>query len=500
MTKPVAAIYARLSRDKKKGSADEGLSIAQQIKACEEFIQRQGWTQGKTYQDNDVSAKNVKFRDGFEQMLEDKPEVVIVWNQDRLERGFHDALARFFFAGLTGYESSGMPISAETASGEFQAGIKSLVSRYEVKLKAERQKLAYKRDAEANKWHYARPVFGNDRKTGKLIPDEAEAIRKSAKALAAEETTFFKVSKDWNAQGFRTPESKGAGGRHWEPGTVRNFFTAPRLIGKRVYDGKTYDMTANGWEPVLDEDTFNTIQDLINAAKTGRRGVQGSRNMPHLLTGIATCEVCGKGMNVQYRGGAGSTKAYRCTTPGHVSRVAAPLEKWVVEKFLYLLMHDGAEKVVSPDTHGSATKLRLERVEATKAHEAWLDEAVEASLSPTLIGKKVAAHTAKLAEIDARLLEVLRETSFAGLLPELASEGPAAMWKRWESVPMDKKRAVIQSLFAEIVVKKCPQGRKFRPEYIKLKATDLMLQLVDLNADAEPLPAGMLESLVPQEA
>lgn len=490
METKTAAIYARISQDKRKGTKDEGASVESQIAACKDWIERKGWTVGKVYRDT-LSATKGGVRAGFEEMLKDAPKVVVYFKQDRLERDPKD-LDRFILAGCEGYAIDGTRVTVDNASAELVSGLFSLLNRFEGKQKAERQKLRNKSDAEAGKWHYSRPIFGNDRVTGKIIPAEAEAIRHAAKLIAAEESTFFQTAKEWNALGFRTPESKGAGGRLWEPGTVRNFFTSPRLIGKRVYEGKTYVMS--GWEPVLDEETFDTIQELINANKTGRRGVQGSRNMPHLLTGIATCDVCGKGLNAGYRGGKTNARSYRCTTPGHVSRVAEPFEKWVVEKFLYLLMHDGAEQVVSPDTHGSATKLRLERVKAVKAHGEWLDEAVEADLSPAIIAKKEKAHAAKLEELDAKLLEVMRETSFAGLLPELASDGPEAMWKRWESVSMEKKRAVVQSLFSEIVVKKAPQGKRFKPEYVRLKATDLMLELISLNQQPEAASEQLAEA------
>ncbi|MDO5876486.1 hypothetical protein FV140_14570 [Paenarthrobacter ureafaciens] len=489
-----AAIYARLSNDKRQGTKDEGATVAEQIKACEAFIAAKGWTLGEVYKDNNISATDGSVRPDFERMLKDAPPIVVAFRSSRLSRDVMDTL-RLKAAGITGYMEDGGMLDFSSGDATMLTLLRSVIDSAEGQKKSEFQKFRNKADAKEGRWHYARPVFGNDRVTGKLIPSEAKAIREAAALIAAEETTFFKTAKLWNELGFRTPKSGNAGGRLWEPGTVRNFFTAPRLIGKRVYDGETYDMTQNGWEPVLDEDTFNTIQELITANKTGKRGKQGSRNMPHLLTGIATCEVCGKGMNVGYRGGAGSAKAYRCTTPGHVSRVAEPFEKWIVEKFLYLLMHEGAEQVVSPDTHGSATKLRLERVKEVREYTEWRKKASKSRLDPEFLELAQDEHKAKLADIDAQLLEVLRETSFSGLLPDIATEGPEAMWTRWESVPMEKKRAVIKSLFSEVVVKKAPQGRRFRPEYIKLVPTDLMLQLTALNVQGEEVSDELAELL-----
>lgn len=299
--------------DKRKGTEEEGSSVANQLAACRRYIKSQVWTEGKVYQDNSISATTGALRPAFEQMLLDVPPLVVVWKQDRLERpGAKGDLDRFILAGCEGVTVDGERVSFETATSELMTRFKSITAGYETRLKSERQKLRNEADARAGKWHYSRPVFGNDRVTGAIISDEAKAIRTAAAGLVEGNTTFFQISKTWNAQGFRTPVSKGAGGKNWEPGTVRNFFTAPRLIGERVYEGVPYQM--KGWEPLLDRDTFEVIQQMIDSAKTGRRGVQGNRNMPHLLTALATCgaevdgKPCGKGLNVGYRGGKNNTR------------------------------------------------------------------------------------------------------------------------------------------------------------------------------------------------
>ncbi|WP_170287733.1 MULTISPECIES: recombinase family protein [Arthrobacter] len=476
-----AAIYARLSADKRRGTSDEGKTVAEQVTACTAFIAGKGWTVGKIYRDNDKSATDGGVRPAFEQLLTDAPPVVVAYRASRLSRDVMDTL-RLKAAGITGYLQDGGMLDFSSGDSTMLTLIRSVIDAADGEKKAEYQKLRNLSDAKAGKWHYARPVFGNDRLTGRLVPAEAKAIREAAQALAKGETTFFQVAKAWNAAGFLTPASKGAGGKNWEPGTVKNFFTAPRLIGKRVYNGTAYTM--QGWEALLDEETFEAIQQNIEANKTGKRGVQGSRHSPHLLTGIATCSKCGKGLNISYRGGAGSAKAYRCTTPGHVSRVGLPLEKFVVDKFLYLLMHQGADRVVNPEGADSVHDLRLSRMQLVKKHDVWLDEAAEEGLSPNIIGKAERANAAKLSELDSQILELTKQTSFAGLLPEMA-EGSEALWKRWEDIPMGRKRSIIRSLYEEIVVHPGPQGARFRPEFITLRPTNLMLELADLNASNE---------------
>lgn len=482
-----AAIYARLSDDKRRGTDAEGLNVDEQIADCRAFIDRQGWTVGTVYRDDSISATKELVRPAFERLLQDAPPIVVAWRSSRLSRDVMDTL-RIKSAGISGYLTDGGRLDFSSGDATMLTMIRSVVDAAEGEKKAEFQRQANLRDAKAGKWHYSRPVFGNDRVTGALIPDEAEAIRAGAKTLVDENEngSFYKIALAWNAAGHLTPVSKGAGGKLWTAGTVRTFYMAPRLIGERVYNGETYTM--EGWQAVLDKDTWQTIQDQIDANRTGKRGVQGTRHMPHMLTSIATCgtvvgdneERCGLGMNIGYRGGKGSARVYRCTAPKHVSRVADPLERFVVEKFLYLLMHDGADHIVHPEGAATSGKLRIERATLIKAYDAWNKEANEIDLSAKAIKAKEVSHTAKLAEIDARLLESLKETSFAMLLSEVP-QAPELMWERWDSVPMDHKRAIVRSLFKKIEVRPSPQGARFRPSAIRLEPTALMMQLVDLN-------------------
>ena len=475
------AVYTRISQDK----TGANMSVDNQFASITEWAAKNGHTLGTHYSDNDISAYSGKKRPDFLRLLESGTKAVVCWHQDRLLRVSKD-LELVLDTGMTVYQVVAGTLDLSTPQGKAVARTAAAWSTYEIEQKGARQKLRSSSDAKAGKWHYARPVFGNDRVTGALIPEEAKVIRVAADALVAGETTFFQISKTWNAAGFRTPKSANAGGRNWEPGTVRNFFTAPRLIGKRVYEGVTYEML--GWEPLLTEEVWLAVQAHIEAHKTGRKGVQGARHNPHLLTGIATCGhidpvkgVCGNGLNIQYRGGKGSAKAYRCTAPGHVSRVGLPLEKFVVETFLYLLLHQGAEDVVNPAGAGSGAALRVRRLDLVKKYNEWIKQALELELDALTMKQKEISHATKLAEIDAQLLRLTQDTSFAGVFPLFVDAGISAAWDRWALIPVAKQRGIVQSLFKSIVVLPSPQGGRFNPKYVRLTATPLMLKLVDLN-------------------
>ena len=477
-----AAIYARLSDDKRA----DGSSVDAQIRACRAYIQQRGWTLGEIYRDDSISATTGAERPAFERMLSDAPPVVVAFKQDRLSRDLMDTL-RIKAAGITGHMCDGAKLDFSTADSEMMTMFRTAMDQAEGRKKAERQRLASRRDAEAGKWHYSQPVMGNDRASGALVEDEAQAIREAAEDLLEERVTFWGIANRWNEAGFR---SRGREGNFWEAGTVRNFFKSSRLIGVRTYQGTEHTM--KGWEPVLEREVWEQVQSYIEERKTGKRGVQGSRHNPHLLTGIATCGECGSGLNVAYRGGKGDYRSYKCRTPGHVSRKGSDLERFVVEKFLYLLAHAGAEDLVNPEAK-KASAVRSAKVREVREHEAWLEEAAEEGLSPKVIGAKERAHAARLAELDAELLEAVRESSFADLLGEIAGEG---LWQRWEAMPMSRRREVVSALFSEIAVLKAPQGSRFSPDYVRLRATPLMLSLVELNSEAQELSLDQVEALL----
>src|SRR4051812_25976131 len=90
-TEPIrAGKYRRLSDDKLKGTADEGMAVERQDVHLDALAVSLGWPVLAAYEDNDVSATNGAHRAGFEQMLEDvrtgRINAVLCYDQDRLVR------------------------------------------------------------------------------------------------------------------------------------------------------------------------------------------------------------------------------------------------------------------------------------------------------------------------------------------------------------------------------------------------------------------------------
>lgn len=468
-----AAVYARLSHDKRKGTAEEGSSVASQVDACKAFIAAKGWTLGKVYRDDSISATSGAVRPAFEELLSDAPPIVVAFKQDRLSRDVTDTL-RIKAAGVTGYMCDGGKLDFSTADSGMLTMFRTVIDAAEGQKKSERQKLATIRDAKAGKYRGSIRPFGQTLK-GEWVEGEAEAVQKAAHALVEGAATFYKVALEWNAQELLTPQS----GREWTAGTVRNFFSRPRLKGYQAYEGTLYRL--KDWEPLLTEEQFEHIQAMIDSKKTGRAGVQGSRHRPHLLTGIATCGICGRGMNVGYRGGSGSPRFYRCPTPKHVTRTADKLDRLVVDSFLVPLFSPNAEAVVNPQgTREELTALRKQRLDTEREHNEWLTEAVEASLKPSLLAAKEAKHLETMTALDERLALLDRDNLFSGLswFPqggEVDIRGfEQTAWEAWDKVPLERQRGIVQSMYSSIVVNPGKQGQRFNSELIDLAKSELL--------------------------
>ncbi|NUL43726.1 recombinase family protein [Cellulosimicrobium funkei] len=474
LTEPVmAAIYARISQDKKVGTTEEGASTASQIDACRKFIKAQGWEAGEVYVDNSISATSGAVRPAFERLLEDSPSVVVAFKQDRLSRDLMDTL-RIKTAGITGYLCDGGRLDFGSADSEMLTMIRSVVDSAEGKKKSERQKLATERDAKSGKYRGSIRPFGQTL-TGERVEPEATAVQTAAQDLADGTATFWDIAKRWNGDGLKTPQTGKQGGKDWTSGTVRNYFTRPRLIGQQEYEGKLY--TLNNWEPLLTAETFGHIQSLIESKKTGKRGVSTSRTDTRLLTAITQCE-CGRGMNAGQRGGAGSTRLYKCPTVKHQTVVAEPLERAVSLHALQLLSQseDGNEEREEA-TQAIASLLDEKRV-AESAHQEWITEAVEAGLSPKLISQKETAHGKRVSEIDAEVLR-LRADLQATIFPKLGEDDLAG----WETVSIAQRRDMLTSLFSKVQIARGGQGKRFSADRITYTYTDLGWTLYDRWAE-----------------
>jgi site-specific DNA recombinase len=502
-TKTTAAIYARLSDD----SAGTAQGVANQVEECKKFIAGREWTVGKIYTDNDISATTGARRPAFEQMLEDAPPVVVYYRQNRLERG-DGSIDRFIVAGCEGFGCDGSKADFSNASSELVTRLFSILGKFEGRQKAERQKLSYKAEHERGLPRLSRPVFGNNIKDGSLNEVEAEAIRTAARDFLNKDASLNEIARRWNADGLRTPFSqsekskfnggKGRGGNFWSHRRIAELFQNERLIGKRTYGGKTVEL--KDWTTVLDEDTFTDLQTILNERKTGTRGKKSLPSGSHLLSSILRCAECDSVMVTGYAGGKNNERLYKCqtvehfnedgeTTGGPFAKNAAKTDAAVVNDFLLTLVSPEAQETLLGDS-GNLSKLTVKRAALIVEHRAWIEEALsmEKPPSPSFIAQMETKHEEALKAINAEILELDKDSLFEGLRWEPKGKGfkqlqadlvalEAEALARWEAVPMERKRRIIEVFYDRIAASRGKRGQRFRADSIELVPSELLSKL-----------------------
>ncbi|MFJ2618209.1 recombinase family protein [Glutamicibacter sp. NPDC087344] len=437
--------YCRISQDK----AGAGLAVERQEEDIRDWATANGHTIAEVITDNDISAYSGKPRPGFEKLLQHSNKNVVVWHQDRLLRVLTD-LQKVIDAELTVYQVTAGKLDLQTPTGKMQARVTATMATYEVEQKTERQLAKNRQLAKQGTYRGSIRPFGNNR-DGSQVPVEAQAVKDAVKSmLATDEShmTFYGISKLWNDAGLKTPQTGKQGGKSWTAGTVRQYFTRPRLYGYQDYKGTLYPLA--DWEPLLTKDEFDAVQVYIqsNSAKN-RGGVRSPiRHDIHLLTGILKCTepvkdkatrqtyTCNRGMNVAYRGGKYNTKAYKCPTTGHTSIVAKSSEYYISQHALQLLSQDAELHKANKRTKADGIKLRKERAELVTKQEEWLAEAIEASLSPKLIAQREAQHTTDLSRIDAQLATLDKDMMLSIFVTGGSTATPTASARRdWPVTP-----------------------------------------------------------------
>ena len=449
---PIAA-YVRISRD----PYGTGVSVANQLDAIKTWADQHGYEIAETFQDNDMSATTGKRRPEFERLLESNWTRAVAWHQDRLLRLPSD-LERIIDRNppLMIFQVQAGPLDLATPSGQMSARIVAAVSAYEGQQKAERQKAAHLGEAKAGRYVGKNRRFGQ-RRDGSWIDGEAQAVQDAAKRLETGQTSFVRVAREWNEKGLKT-----ARGGFWTKTTVRRYFESPLLIGKQIYRGVEYQLGPQ-WKPLLEVKTYERIQSLIQ-----RQPNNGAKRVTerYLLSGLLRCSVCESRLTSR----PGKYPQYQCPNPtAHVTIIRAQTEEAVTNTALTLLSRrdklDRKIQEIHEQVAELSHKIRLEE----SAFEAWVDDALEGDVPASLIAKKQAIHSDRIAVMKADLA-----TLHANSSAEMFTENGTG----WDDSSSTAKRNLLESVFEYITVKPT-KLKRFTEDRLEYHYTPFALEMMD---------------------
>lgn len=441
------AVYLRISSD----ATGEGLGVARQEADCRAFAARHGWEVGHVYSDNDTSAYSGKPRPDYERLLADiesgTVQTLVVWHTDRLHRSPKD-LERFIdLAERTGLRVETVkagPLDLASASGRAVARTLGAWARFESEHKSDRIRRKLAENAAEGKPHGGPRPYGWE--LDKRTPRESEAvvIREAYERVLAG-VPIRALVRDFNSRGLLN-----ASGGAWKHTTLLGVLRNARHAGLRIHHGEVVGEAA--WAGIVPAETWRAVERVLSAQS--RVTTPGRAGRLNLLSGIATCAVCGAPLRV---GHSRNVKAYRCAS-AHVSRTRDPLERFITQVVVERLGRPDAARLLVPEDDGGAreaAELGAERVRQR------LDDAAVSFAAGRLTTRQLEVITGTLRpELAALEAAAAPPPDRAAVLGALVGAGDVAAV--WERTPADSQRAVV-SLLMEIRVGRGRRGPGFDP-------------------------------------
>jgi site-specific DNA recombinase len=442
-------LYLRISLD----ATGEGLAIERQREDGRRIATERGWTIVAEYTDSISASDKRKNRSGYNQLVRayraGEFDALICWDLDRLTRQprqLEDWIDAAEERGLLLVTANG-EADLSTDGGRLFARIKASVAKAEVERKSARQRRALLQRSENG-----RPPLGvrltGYTTDGKLIPGEAKAVRAIFARFTAGDS--LRGITAWLTE-QQVPTRNG---RPWNPSTVRTILTNPRYAGRAVYLGQTNGHTGT-WEPIVDDAAFEAV--LAKLADPRRR-TQFGTDRKHLGSSLYLCGVCDRPVR-SHSGGR-----YRCPEGGHVIRVAASVDDFVLKHIRARLARADLADVLAGQ---GDPKARQAAAEVKRLHGRLIR--IEADYDAELIdGRRYKVSTEKVrAELVAAEAAQARAASNSGAAAVITSRDPVAAFNH---APLGGQRAVID-FFCTVRLDWAPRGRKFDPDKPAVRIT-----------------------------
>ncbi|MEN9582296.1 MAG: hypothetical protein RL641_250 [Candidatus Parcubacteria bacterium] len=263
-----AVIYCRVST---KEQVEEGNSLVTQERLCREYAALYGFIVDQVFIELGESAKTAE-RTQLKKMLaycsakKNNIAAVIVYKIDRLSRNMTDyTQIRFNLRRYNVEIRSKSEQFEDNPSGRFMENMFANVAQFDNEVRGERALNGLKEAVREGRYVWSAPIgYSNEKIDGKstIVPSEyAPQIRKAFELLAENKYTIEEVRQQILQIGFVGKKFKLA----------KAHFN--RLIRNALYAGKIVKfgtVTQGTFQPILTEELFNAVQQIINKQKTKR--------------------------------------------------------------------------------------------------------------------------------------------------------------------------------------------------------------------------------------
>lgn len=263
------ALYVRVSSQEQV----EGYSIGEQTERLKKYAEAMNWTIFKIYVDPGYSGGNMD-RPGLNEMIRDvnngSIDTVVVYKLDRLSRSQFDTLyliEKVFLANNTDFVSMTENFNTNSPLGRAMIGFLAVFAQLEKDKINERTLMGKEARAKEGKWGggSSEPIgYDYDPATELLYINEYEKMQiLEAVDLFLKGTPLRTISNIFEQKGY-TYRGRSKKTQKWDPKRLKYVFQNKIYLGYISYRGEWYKADH---EPILDEDTFNQLQKLMEQRK-----------------------------------------------------------------------------------------------------------------------------------------------------------------------------------------------------------------------------------------
>lgn len=262
-------IYMRVSTEEQ---AKEGFSINAQKEKLTSYSKINDWQIIDYYIDNGISAKNIKDRPEINRLIEDiktgKVNNVLIYKLDRLTRSVKDLISLIELLEEHNCTVSSLTEKLETgnAVGRMFVKIIGIFAEFERENLAERVSFGYEQKTREGNYTNTQGVNGYDYIVGKgnlVVNIQEKEIVNRIFELYLNGTSMLKIARTFNNE--KVPSKRGG---FWSQSTIKSILTNPLYVGKIRYgvakklESRAFEVDGEQ-ETIIDENTFNRVQDLL---------------------------------------------------------------------------------------------------------------------------------------------------------------------------------------------------------------------------------------------
>lgn len=383
--KKIAGIYIRVSTE---DQAREGFSLGEQEEKLRALCKYKGFEIFKVYKDAGISAKDMKNRPAFQQMLEDMKNglinYIVAYKLDRVTRSVRDL--EVLISTLEKYNCYLIcdrdDVNTSTANGRFFVRMLTVLSQLEIEIVSERTKFGMTGAIKAGHIGGQCPLgYYRDKDKSLKVDNATKDIILRIFDLYLEGKSYQTIANILNEEKVLEPKK-------WDDSTIEKIINNKIYVGdyerfKRVAkeQGKEPVIYPNVVEPIITRAMFEDVQ--IQKEKNQRAYC---RDRVYIFMQKMKCPKCGKIMGSKGTGGKKKKYMYYHCAECKIYLREDLIEEQVMPMIMDLIEYDMTVKkyfypVLADKKEKNTDKLDKEintlRNQKSRIKEAYLKEIVD---------------------------------------------------------------------------------------------------------------------------